>query len=81
MSDVRTLSNHVNISVEKTKTIIKIAQGHSGLHYIQYKIPLTEERRFFFLEIIKIGKKKTTICLKTAHKLGNISRSYVLTTT
>ena len=56
MSDVRTTSKDVNISVEKTKTIIKIAQGNSGLHYIQYKIPITEERRFFFLEIIKLGK-------------------------
>ena len=61
MSDVRVLNSDVNISVEKTKTIIKIAQGKSGLHYIQYKKPLTPERRFFFFEIVKLGTSSNVV--------------------
>lgn len=58
---MRTLNNDVNISVDKSKTIIKISKNKSGIHYIQYKIPLTPERRFFFLEIIKLGTSSNVV--------------------
>ena len=55
LANVRKSSNDINVSVERTRTIIKIPSTKPGLHYIQYKKPLTPERRFFFFEIIKSG--------------------------
>ena len=57
-SNVEKSSDLVNIKIEKNKTIIKIESTITPTtHYIQYKRPLTKDRRFFFVEINKLGRK------------------------
>ena len=54
-SDIMFLSDTVNITIENFKTILKIPAGLPKIHFIQYKKKLTTERRFFFIEINKLG--------------------------
>lgn len=57
-SNIEKSSDLVNIKVEKNRTIIKIESTITPtMHYIQYKKPLTKDRRFFFVEINKLGRK------------------------
>jgi hypothetical protein len=51
----------VQISIDKSKTIVKIPQNKSGLHFVQYKQPLTPERRFYFFEIINLGADSNVV--------------------
>ena len=50
------VSESVNITIDNFKTIVKIPAGKPRIHFIQYKKKLTTERRFFFIEINKLGK-------------------------
>lgn len=50
----------VSLDIVKTKTVVKVdklqpqSSATENIYYIQYKRPLTSDRRFFFVEIVKI---------------------------
>ncbi|RNA00740.1 SPRY domain-containing 3, partial [Brachionus plicatilis] len=54
-NDIRISDNEIEKIIDKTKTIIRIPKTKSGVHYIQFRKPITPERRFFFVELIKVG--------------------------
>ena len=61
-SNIENSSDLVNIKLDKNRTIIKIdATITPTTHYIQCKKPLTPERRFFFIEIHKLGRKSNLV--------------------
>lgn len=45
------------MKIDGPKTSIRIPEDNPGVHYFHYNRPLTPERRFFFIEILKIGNK------------------------
>lgn len=61
VNDSIDIDNSVELKMTNPKTTIQIPAGNPGLHYIQYTRPLTPERRFFFIEIISIGKTNQKI--------------------
>jgi hypothetical protein len=54
MKDFNIVNNPI-VTIEKTKAILKVPKNKQGVYYVQYKKPLVPERRFFFIEINKIG--------------------------
>lgn len=50
-------SDVIQLIFDRTKTIIKIPPENSGVHCIQFKKPLTEERRFWFIELKELSNK------------------------
>jgi hypothetical protein len=61
-SDIRCIErNNVDIEILKSKTVLKIGKQTSGVHYVQYKKPLTSERRFFFVELIKLDSNSNVV--------------------
>lgn len=60
-NDISVTDNEIEKIIDKTKTIIKIPKNKPGTHFIQYKKAITPERRFFFIEIIKLGSNSNVV--------------------
>lgn len=54
-NDIITDCNAAVMKIDGPKTSIRIPEDNPGVHYFHYNRPLTPERRFFFIEILKIG--------------------------
>lgn len=65
-NDIRCVEKaDIRMEVINTKTVIKVdrqAQNNQGAtHYVQYRRPLTPDRRFFFVELIKLDSGSNVV--------------------
>ena len=55
-NDIVVVGNGAHVLIEGNKTVLTIPGNSPGIRYCYYKKPLTPERRFFFIEIIRLGE-------------------------